>query len=452
MSHLVTTQAYRAFVRGHYHAARNAYMSAAKRLGSRLFQANLQFCDRLESRAFLRERSEPTETKEPLITYCVPVMNRLDDLRKTLGANLNVLSAFRRARMMINVFEETDDTADWIRSEFTGALDSGRLVFNQLPPMDEWHMSRGKNSFQPFLGDEGWYSSLDSDNYLSTDEVVKTKQAIAEFGSCLIHHFSGHWGDGTCGRITVPAGVYRRTGYTKALYPRQFDELSLIANVIAAQPELQVVTRHGVNVLQKTLFLREFIALNGHSPRVIPCTLGNTQSPENGKDIHYAEQDLTLKYYSELNGYYAVCCASERQAARDRFRQDLQRVQNAALQSPVARKLAFKTLSCSTEKLKNFPLPEGTHFAVVDRVDGSLATWLNHQRGRGLKGFILIDATADQALGALYKSDDVLVMTPCVGDVEFFRDFWIQSAKIMVGKALPKTSTLGNVVRWERVS
>ncbi|WP_439509891.1 hypothetical protein [Marinimicrobium koreense] len=447
MKNLLTAQAYQAFVKGRYHSARNAYLKVAENLGSHLYQANLELCERREARTFLGKRQL---VPEPLITYCVPAMNRLDDLRKTLPINLNVLKDFRSVRLMINLFDAGDEASRWITSGFSGELASGCLILNQLPPMEGWHMSKGKNSFQPFLS-EGYYSSLDSDNYLSVDEIVKTKQAITEFGDCLIHHFSGHWGDGTCGHITLPVDLYHRSGYTNELYPRQFDELSLIANAIAEQPDMPVVTRHGVNIFQKTLFLREFITLNRLSPQVIPCRLGEAPPPKNGKTDSYAEQDLTLKYYSELNGYYAIYRASVNQHARRQLLDKLWSVQSAALQSPIGRQLAFATLKCDKEALKRFPLPDDTHFAVVERIDDSFVTWLNFQRRRGSKAFILIDVTADQAVGTLHKAEDVLVMTPRVGDVESFKDFWIHCAKIMAGTSVSARPVLNGVKQCENV-
>jgi len=446
MKNFLTTQAYQAFVNGRYHSARNAYMEVAERLGNHLYQANLELCERREAHVFLGGRQA---VPEPLITYCVPAMNRLEDLRKTLPINLNVLKDFRNVRLMINLFDAGDEASRWVASRFSDALASGHLVVNQLPPMEAWHMSVGKNSFQPFLS-EGYYSSLDSDNYLSADEIVKTKQAIAEFGECLVHHFSGQWGDGTCGHITLPVDLYRRTGYTNELYPRQFDELSLIVNAISEQPDMPVVTRHGVNVFQKTLFLREFLALNRLSPQFIPCHLGEAPPPENAKTDRYAEQDLMLKHYSELNGYYAIYRASGSHNAKRQLLQKLLWAQSAALKSPTSRQLAFETLQCDKEVLKRIPLPNDTHFAVVDRVDDSLVTWLNFQRERGARAFILIDATTDHTINTLLDSGDVLIMTPRVGDLESFKDFWMRCAKLVVGKTRSESAYLNNILLCDR--
>lgn len=444
MNKLLTTQAFHAFREGRFHTARNLYHQASERLGKPLYETNLELCRRRESSHFLtgRERLKSSDaTPEPLITYCVPAMNRLEDIQQTLPHNLSVLANFRSARLMVNLFDRDDASFLWVREQLHSHITEGRLIVNRLPPMESWHMSRGKNSFQPFLS-EGYCSSLDSDNYLSEDEVIKTKQAIREFGDCLIHYFSGDWGDGTCGRITLPVALYQDAGYTSELYPRQFDELSLIANAIAQRKNLTVVTRYGVNILHKTRYLREFTALNKLAPCVIPCDLGTAKAPENGKDIGYAERDPKLKFYSELNGYYSIYKASHMESARQHFAEEIAKVQDQVLKAPEFPQLAEQTLEVASNATKQRPWGNAVHYAVVDGIGEAQAHWLECQRGRGARHFVLIDATADKNLGDHIQGKDVTVMTPKVGDVATFKEFWISCAKVLMRRGTQTVVTL----------
>ena len=109
-----------------------------------------------------------------LISYCIPVMNRTADIKKTLYSNMSVIRKFsENAELIINCFDADDDLFLWINKKFNSDIKSGLLQLNKLKPLMHWHFCWAKNSFKPYISSK-YYASLDGDNYLTEREVAAT--------------------------------------------------------------------------------------------------------------------------------------------------------------------------------------------------------------------------------------------------------------------------------------
>lgn len=419
MAPLLTTRAHEAFLKGQYHTSRNLYIQAAERIGGECVQSNLALCERRE-----HERAVHASASD-WITYCIPCFNRQSDLKQHLHENLRVISQFPRIRLILNLFDEDETAYKWVQRHFKSEIDGGRLQVNREPALTSWHAAKAKNSFAKYLADDGYYASLDSDNRLTTTDVVRTRQAISEFGPCIIHHFQGEWGDGTCGRLTMPAFAYKNNLPSESVLPRQGEELALLMNALKANPGWPLITRHGVNVLQKSHALRLLITLNRWSVRVIGCALGDSAVPDDAKTSEYARKDPRLSFFTRLNNYYAAYLASTTTEARSEFLRRFQNVQNEFANSDVLISMA----DLIVRPFAGQPLCERDRrrpqVAVIQSWDEQMRSWLNKQRERGVRRFLLIDATGDPDISRRLNEPGVTWFKPLLGDVETSKDLWL---------------------------
>src|SRR5690606_25746580 len=140
---------------------------------------------------------------------------------------------------------------------------------------------------------------------------------IAAHHPVLFHGFSGSWGDGTSGRVTLPADLYRKYGYINRIFPRQVDEIGLIANVLKNEPQIYFVYYRDADVREKSRLLAEFISLNGLravNSEVVerPATL----SPVNPRGGQYVKDSHLLTFYQNFNAAYTYWLLSSEERAK----------------------------------------------------------------------------------------------------------------------------------------
>ena len=162
-------------------------------------------------------------------------MNRSEDLYLTFSKNIETIEKFKEPiAIYINCFDEDDSLSEWIRTEFRDHIDKRFLDFSQKNNA-LLAFFLGKNSFIDDFRHK-YYSSLDADNLLSINEIQFLLQQISGSFHGIIHGFQGQFGDGSCGCITINFSLLRKYQYKKNIYPRQFDELGLISNIMANDP------------------------------------------------------------------------------------------------------------------------------------------------------------------------------------------------------------------------
>ncbi len=369
--------------------------------------------------------TSPLQTRE--IAYCAPVMNRFSDLRKTLGHNLSVLKRFAgRARMIVACFDADTSCRDWVENHFPGEIESGLLAFHVLNPLPYWHFSRAKNAFRNLV-DARYYSSLDGDNFLSAEDVEKTLALISDSGrEYMIHHFSGAWGDGTSGRITIPAHIFRKAGYLDELMPRQFDEIGLILRLLTQFPELVFVSRPGVNIFERSYWCTEFLQRNDVAVRHEEADLGNTENPLNPRSRNYIEQDEKIYFFHKLNASYTFWRLSTRDAGREKFFGILESAQREYTRTRIcAENLDLLFSGEAVGRLRK--TQELTLYAVNRNNFTFLRPWLEHYRALGVKRVIIVDDHSDPPLEEFLEGADIHVVRPRFGVFRTSKVFWLKA-------------------------
>lgn len=365
------------------------------------------------------------------ITYCVPVMNRLDDLKRTLAHNLSVVERFDgRARLIVGCFDGDTECEEWVHRQFPEELGAGLLTFKPFWPLPYWHFSWAKNAFGELV-DTGYYSSLDGDNFLSEKDVASTLKEIDRPGEeVLIHHFSGDWGDGTSGRITLPARLYREEPYLNEILPRQFDEMGVILRLLARHPSLVFVSRPGVNVFEKSRICREFLDRNGIEVNHREADLGMTEPPENPRGAGYVGRNPKLSFYQKLNAAYTCWVHSIRDDARRAFMGQLESAQRAFTRSPYCTEQPERLFS--GEALDRLGKSDATTVYMVNRNNFEfLEPWLAHYRALGVERFVVVDDYSDRPLEESMVGDDVFVVRPHFGVFRTSKVFWLKALMAM---------------------
>ncbi len=362
----------------------------------------------------------------PEITYCVPVMNRLGDIQRTVAHNLDVLTDFEgAARLLIGSFDKTDECQRWVESQFPSALQLGLLQFHRFPPLPFWHFSWAKNAFAGML-ESRYYSSLDGDNFLTTKDVGQTLSLISDkTQQFLIHHFSGTWGDGTSGRISIPVDLYDSRPYPDDILPRQFDEIAVILALLAKRENLVFVSRCGVNIFEQSKWIRQFIESNRINIRHWDRDLGHVHSPLNPRGEDYVESDEAVSHYHRLNANYVLWKLSQSESARQKFEKPLIEAQRAFCRSSrcyAKLEILFRGLRKTSLKRTS----EITLYTVNRNNRAFIQPWLDHYRRLGVQRFVVVDDGSSPPLETLMDAQDVHVVIPRFGTFRTSKVFWMR--------------------------
>lgn len=175
-----------------------------------------------------------------IISFCIPVMNRLGDLHETLRVNLDQNRHLQeQVEFVVISFDADDSVKNWIESEFKDELLTGYLRFYRSDILDVWHFPRAKNAFKGKLKGH-IHSSLDGDNFVSSEEAQILIDLFNRFGeSFVFHSFSGSHGDGTCGRVTTSTRAFYAVGYDDTLLTQQYNDIDLISSTLSKYPWLK---------------------------------------------------------------------------------------------------------------------------------------------------------------------------------------------------------------------
>ena len=227
-------------------------------------------------------------------------MDRDEDIKKTLSYNLESIknSKFSSIRL-IDFNNDYSQLIEWAKQNFKQSIVDKKLFLHQEPRLKYWHFSIAKNKFKNYIK-ENYYSSLDGDNYISNNEILDTENIINSHNEVFIHHFSGVWGDGTCGRITLPTYIYKNIGYTENIFPRQFDETGLIVNTIVQNKDITFYCVNK-NIFLLSQHLNEFITTNKISINTKKYITKIQKFPINKKTNDYILNDIILYIYSNIN-------------------------------------------------------------------------------------------------------------------------------------------------------
>lgn len=363
-----------------------------------------------------------------LLSYCIPVMNRLDDIKASLWRNLEVNRSLEDSvEFVVACFDADDECQNWVFTNFQDDLRSGYLRFVRKMPLDYWHFSWGKNAFKDLISGK-IYSSLDGDNFVSLEETRKTLEVFERLSyNCIFHHFSGDWGDGTSGRVSMPVWVYKEIGYDERLLPRQYDEMDAMITAMKEYPFLVLVVLKGVDIFRMSKGLAEFRERERLINRRVEVAYPQREKPINPRGGGYVGHDPILRAFQMFNQTYSSYKNSSIPENQEHYLTELRRWKKDLLSVAEPSRLERLTLERVSDASPGESL-EGIHvFSVVKNDESFLRSWYEHYKARGVAGFFLVDDFSDEPISKVFEgSDDVYVYKPRVADFRSAKTFWLQ--------------------------
>ncbi|MTH78356.1 hypothetical protein [Paracoccus aestuariivivens] len=152
----------------------------------------------------------------------------------------------------------------------------------------------------------------------------------AEGASFIFHHFSGTWGDGSSGRVTMPAWSYRRVGYDERFLPRQFDEVDAILSGLAKYPGLTLYHYETAEMVLDTDNIGAFLRGAKLVPRTQMLPMPVRRAAANPKPENYVIDSPAVSTMQSINE--AMCFLknldqpAERERWQQRLKQDTERI------------------------------------------------------------------------------------------------------------------------------
>lgn len=383
-----------------------------------------------ESSRSERPEANPREfSMKPILSYCIPVQDRTEDLRLTLRENLDQNRPRQsQVEFVVANFDRDDELDCWMREAFAADIASGYLRPKRADHLDPWHFGRAKNVFRDLIEGE-IYSSLDADNFVSPEETRQVLDLHAEHGrNMLIHHFSGNWGDGTCGRVTLPADLYCTVGYDERALPRQFDEIDLILSALRANPDLIYISHFAGGALQKSKATASFLRDEGIRLKTRVVADLRTAKPLNPKNKGYVDAFGFIGAMQRFNRASSFAKNASKADSKERyFDEAMQAAQQAiAAQGPAeALQCFFDAPARPLPRLDDGKVPV---FACVKDDTFVLEEWYRHYSRIGCGPFFIIDDRSAVPVAETLPYRDVLTLTPRVGHYRTCKSAWLMAA------------------------
>ncbi|WP_416307634.1 hypothetical protein [Neptunicella sp. SCSIO 80796] len=380
-------------------------------------------------------------TRQPELSFCIPVKNRFADIQATLRQNLEdnredeaqiefILICFDDYHYMHADDDNNHNVQRWVELNFADDLASGYLRFYHLSGLPQWHFGKAKNAFKPYIKGK-IYASLDGDNFTGKHAGRHIINVFRHHQyQCVLHQFQGDYGDGTCGRIALKREHYLDWGYDENFLPRQWDELDAILTTLVNQPDATYIcyVGQGKNILQRSYPIRRFMKDHDREFRQQEIAdpglfdhSGQQQVAAVGQhDSEYVAQDINMRLASIYNNHLSLMKNSDRAELKYRYEQELINCQRNMLQNIEPERLQQWFLNTlSTSPYLNDPREGNTLlFGWIDhnKMDHStFQAWHKHHSDLGVETFFLVVDPAARFTGfdtSLFP--DVQLMEPAV--------------------------------------
>lgn len=366
------------------------------------------------------------------VSYCIPLKNRLDDIKGTLQANLAENARFRgRIEFLLVLFDETDDSEAWIRAHCAEALEDGYLrLVRDRDTLDSWHFGKAKNAFRPHLRGQ-YYSSLDGDNFVTAAETGSLLDLVATYDHGFVfHHFSGNWGDGTSGRVTMPTPVYRAVGYDPKLMPRQFDEVDFMLGALMRFPALPLVCVDPLrNFMTMSNNAQAFWTNERLANRRLFTPCPDHRPPLNPRGEDYQADNRLLNNMNNFNAALSALRRAPGSAHHAEYRQRLELQKHRLLDTLPRERTLDVLFESASARLCPDPLARTDIplFACVHNEERFLPKFVAHYRALGVTRFFFVDDHSDLPVRDLDLGAGVTVVRPKVGDFKSSKTLWLES-------------------------
>lgn len=366
----------------------------------------------------------------PIISYCIPLMGRLADIQQTLARNLTEVMPLRdKVEFLIILFGDSAEALKWIEGHFQSSLSDGFLRVVSDDTLDSWHFSKAKNAFRAhMLGDI--YSSLDGDNFVTLDETQALIEVYETYqGHFLLHHFSGEWGDGSSGRVSLPAAAYRAVGYNPRLLPRQYDEMDMILATLQRFPAMPYLCLDPErNIFRKSTYSRTFFEQEGLPNSLAQVRDYERHAPANPRGEGYTNQMPYLKVMGNFNAAYSGYLHSRDPMRKEGYLGQVVQERHRLIDTlPRQAMLDMFFTVQGRPALGLRPKGEVSLLICVRNEGHFLSALLRHYRALGVGSFFIVDDGSDVPVETLICDNDVYVFHPKVGDFRTCKGLWLEA-------------------------
>ncbi|MFW8567347.1 glycosyltransferase family 2 protein [Orrella sp. 11846] len=372
--------------------------------------------------------SSSKQLKSPIVSYCIPLMGRLSDIQETLQYNLtqhhdmSVVVEF-----VVILFNDFDGVSfEWITKNFSNHIKNGLLKIINSYDLDSWHFGKAKNAFVGNINGS-IYSSLDGDNFVTRHETFRLLEINRKYRNhFLLHHFSGKWGDGTSGRVSVPSSIYSRIKYDPLLLPRQFDEIDFMIRALREDPTLPFLCVDiNSHMFVKSKFANDIYTQEELKNDIIQIKEYERKLPANPKGSNYVEALPYLEQFGRIN---ATLCAlsgkidSQYQNLLENRLQDSKQKLIELLPIKNALDIFFYKQKKETILSKH----KFCVFLVVKDEDIFLQDLVKHYENLGVTDFFIIDDNSKTPVQNVLRQNNVHVFVPKIGRFKNFKTIWIE--------------------------
>lgn len=368
--------------------------------------------------------------RKPVVSYCIPVMNRLEDIQATLADNLEANREIADQVEFIVLFLDDDAAAhDWVKTTFPEDLASGYLRLVVRDTLDSWHFGKAKNQFKDLIVGQV-YSSLDGDNFVTREETEQLLEVAANHpGGFVFHHFTGNWGDGSSGRVSTTLPLYQEVGYDDKMMPRQFDEMDLIISTMARYPNVPLLRLHGEVHCFSSTRCKEFLALEPLHNEIIEVAMVERRVPLNPRGAEYIDEDPSYQAMLNFNQSLSFMRNAIDENNKDRYYQRIISARHKIIDAiPQDKVLAtiFKDADPELKGRLKIGKDDVCIFGCMKDDDLFLPAFYKHHKALGFKYFFLIDDGSKVPLEDTLPYDDVFVFRPKIGDFRTAKAMWME--------------------------
>lgn len=372
-----------------------------------------------------------------VLSFCIPVMNRLDALRVTLGQNLeDNMEDCEHIEFIVNCFDKDDsEICEFIYSSFLDYITSGYLVYNHLSYLSSWHFGIAKNSFREVMKGS-IYASLDADNFTGYKGGRLIIDTFLKYNyRCIFHQFGGDWGDGSCGRVSLAADDYRKIGYDTKMLPRQWDEIDLILTTIIQTKPVYICYR-GKSIFLKSQPLRRFISDQNIDVKQVeieePFDLYSRNQGRRSIDTNasdYVQTNSRLRLYSSINHHISYLKNIRADHHRQLYLEELIDSQRELLKIDDITAILYDVFEASSH-LDSSLVTRSKNLLTLIAVSAdepNIREWCDYYFNLGVDRIFIVDENPHQVTSQLLKyKPNVYCFVPRYGEFAYAKSFWVE--------------------------
>jgi hypothetical protein len=360
-------------------------------------------------------------------------MNRLSDIQSSLKPNLDANRIHSNdIEFVLHSFDQDDSRIRLFLREFADDIDSGYLIYRNFKYLDRWHFGVAKSSFRGHITSL-IYSSLDGDNFVTPESITLLLDLYKAYGNnFILHQFQGNWGDGTCGRISMPTVNYEKYCYDELFLPRQWDELDIILGHVT-QLNVSYICYKGCSIFKKSAPMKRFVEENNIHVKEVEIQRPILETkPVGGHSNTYVSTDVKLDLFSKINHHISYLKNSSSHAST--YANELVQLQRELTLKLDCTELASNIFK-PTEDIRRL-LESSTRIAPGDVTVFTVAKDEKHIRGFcnyylsiGVKRIIIIDNDSTEPLSRAFScNSDIFVIEPRFSTFKYSKAFWLEVA------------------------